>query len=288
VNEDRMTRRKFRFRAFIALMMLWSFVLETVSGVVLYIVPPGRIAHWTNWKLWGYTKDQWAAMHTIFGYVFLIFAVLHIYYNWKPIVNYVRLKLKAGLRMRTELLVSLVITLLVFIATVISLPPFSTVMDIGENFRNSWEESMREPFVPHAELMRFDEFVKQIGITEEQALHILETSGITVGDKKTIIKEIAEENGFAPSEIHDILIQSLSKEEKDKLSKGVEYQSKGGFGSKSLEQVASELNISVADALNILESKGITAKKSDLIRTIATKYGKRPIEIVNFLRNSKE
>jgi hypothetical protein len=288
LNEERMEKRKFRFRAFTALMMLWSFVLETVSGVVLYIVPPGRIAHWTNWKLWGYTKEQWAAMHTIFGYVFLIFAVLHIYYNWKPIVNYIRSKLKAGLRMRAELVVSLVITVLVFIATVISLPPFSTVMDIGENFKNSWEESQNEPFVPHAELMRFEEFIEQIGIHEEKALRVLEASGIIVKDRQTLIKEIAEENGVAPSEIHDLLIRSLSDEEKDKLTDAASRQSRGGFGMKSLEQVASELGLSAKDAIRILESKGIAAKKDDLIRSIATNSGKKPVDIVNFLRDTKE
>jgi hypothetical protein len=288
VTEDRMAKRKFSFRAFTALMMLWSFVLETVSGVVLYIVPPGRIANWTNWKLWGYTKHQWAAMHTIFGYVFLIFAVLHIYYNWKPIINYIRSKLKAGLRMRAELVTSLVITVLIFIATIISLPPFSTVMDIGENFKNSWEESQSEPFIPHAELMRFDEFVKQIRITEEQAIQVLEVSGITIRDRNAQILDIAEENGVAPSEIHDILIQSLSKEEKKRLNKAPEHQSKGGFGSKSLGQVAAELNISAEAAIQILESKGITATKDDLIRTIAASNEKRPIEIVNILKDTKE
>ena len=284
-----MEKRKFRFRAFTALMILWSFILETVSGVVLYIVPPGRIAHWTNWKLWGYTKDQWAAMHTIFGYVFLIFAVLHIYYNWKPILNYIRSKIKAGLRMRMELTISLVITILVFIATVISLPPFSTIMDIGENFKNSWEESKNEPFVPHAELMLFDEFVKRIGIPEEQAIQILKDVGITVKDRKTVINDIAEENDIAPSEIHDLLIKSLSKEKKDKLAKSSEHQTIGSrFGMKSLEQIAAELEMSVEDAVKILESSGITAKKDDQIKTIAEENGKRPYEIVNLLKDKKD
>ncbi|MGD9344217.1 MAG: DUF4405 domain-containing protein [Candidatus Aminicenantes bacterium] len=283
-----MEKRKFRFRSFTALMILWSFVLETVSGLVLYIVPPGRIAHWTNWKLWGYTKEEWAAIHTIFGYVFLIFALVHIYYNWKPILNYIRSKVKAGLRMRAELAVSLLITLVVFVATVVSLPPFSTVMDIGESFKNSWEESQNEPFVPHAELMRFDEFVEEIGISDEQAFQTLESAGITVRERKEIIKEIAEENGVAPSEIHDILVKSLSKEEKEKLLKTAKPQSRGGFGAMSLEQVAGEINMSVEDAIAILGSKGITAKKEDSIRTIAMNCGKRPFEIVNILRDAKK
>jgi signal transduction histidine kinase len=280
-----MKRRKFRFRAFTALMMLWSFVLETVSGVILYIVPPGRIAHWTNWKLWGFTKDQWGAMHTIFGYVFLIFAVLHIYYNWKPILSYIKAKVKLGLRIRMELAVSLLITLVVFFATIISIPPFSAVMDLGENFRNSWEESRNEPFVPHAELMSFEEFVKQIGIPDEQALQRLKNSGIEVKNRNALIKDIAKENEVAPSDIHDLLIKSLPREEKERMAEAVLHPSTGaGFGMKSLEQIAGELDMPVEDAINILKSREISAQKNDLIKDIAEKSGKRPFEIIEILR----
>ncbi len=48
-------KKQFKIRAFTAMMMLLSFVLETISGIVLYIVPPGRVANWTNWKIWGLT-----------------------------------------------------------------------------------------------------------------------------------------------------------------------------------------------------------------------------------------
>lgn len=48
------------------------------------------------------------------------------------------------------------------------------------------------------------------------------------------------------------------------------------------------LNISTEDAVNILESMGVTATKDDLIRTIATNGGKRPIAIVNILKDTKE
>ena len=161
-------------------------------------------------------------------------------------------------------------------------------MDIGENFKNSWDESRSEPFIPHAELMSFDEFVERIGIPEEQAFQTLKAAAITVNDRKRIIKDIAEANDVAPSEIHDLLIEFLSKEEKDELAQTAKPQSRGGFGAMSLEQVAGELGMSVEDAIAILGSKGIASKKSDLIKTIATNNGKRPFEIVNLLRDAKK
>ena len=175
-----MTEKKktFKVRAFTAMMMLWSFILETVSGIVLYIVPPGRVANWTDWKLWGLTKHGWGAVHTILGYVFLLFAVLHIYYNWKPITNYIRRKVHSGLRMRAEMTVSIVVTLVITVLTVASIPPFSSVMDLGESLKNSWEESENEPFIPHAELLTLQEFSRQVEISLEETLAILKGQGI--------------------------------------------------------------------------------------------------------------
>ncbi|MBE0460642.1 MAG: DUF4405 domain-containing protein, partial [Candidatus Aminicenantes bacterium] len=69
-----MGRGILKFRAFISLSILWSFLVEAISGIVLYITPVGRVANWTNWKFLGLTKQNWEAIHTIFGYVFLLFA----------------------------------------------------------------------------------------------------------------------------------------------------------------------------------------------------------------------
>ena len=287
IQELEMKKDKFKFRAFTALIVLWSFVVENVTGIVLYIVPPGRIAHWTNWKLWGFTKEQWAALHTIFGYVFLIFAVIHIYYNWKPIMNYLKQKIKSGLRMRKELAVSLVITILVFVATAVSLPPFSTVMDFGEKMKNSWEESRQEPFVPHAELMSFEEFIGQVGISKERAIKIFEDNGINIRATSDLIRDIAKDNDTSPAALYEILKSELptpDRERLDDLTSQKKQPSGGGYGWKTLENLAQELNIPVPDIMDFLQSQGIDAKKDDVIRNVAEKHGLKAYELVDMIR----
>lgn len=286
-----MRKNRFKFRAFTALIILWSFIVENVTGIVLYIVPPGRIAHWTNWKLWGFTKEQWAALHTIFGYIFLIFAVIHIYYNWKAILNYIKQKIKAGLRMRMELAVSLILTILVFIATAISIPPFSTVMDFGEKMKNSWEESRQEPFVPHAELMSFDEFTQQIGISKHRALEIFENKGIAVQDTNNLMKDIAADNNTSPVALYEILKSELpadAKEKFDSLTTQKKQPMGGGYGWKTLENLALELDIPIQDIMEFLQSKGIEAKKDEVIRNVAEKHDLKAFELVDMIRKLKE
>ena len=286
-----MKKIKFKFRAFTALMVLWSFIVENVTGIVLYIVPPGRIAHWTNWKLWGFTKEQWGALHTIFGYLFLIFAVIHIYYNWKAIMNYIKQKIKAGLRMRVELGISLVLIILVFVATAISLPPFSTVMDFGTKMKNSWEESRQEPFIPHAESMNIEEFAKQIGMPMERAEKILKNNGIRVRDTSSTIQDIAKDNNTSPVALYEILKTELPSEEKKKLediTTSKKQGAGGGYGWKTLENLAQELDIPIQDIMEFLQSKGIDAKKDEVIRNVADKNGLKAYELVDMIQKIKE
>ena len=286
-----MKKVKFKFRAFTALIVLWSFIVENVTGIVLYIVPPGRIAHWTNWKLWGFTKEQWGALHTIFGYLFLIFAVIHIYYNWKAIMNYIKQKIKAGLRMRVELGISLVLIILVFVATAISLPPFSTVMDFGTKMKNSWEESRQEPFIPHAESMNIEEFAKQIGMPMERAEKILKNNGINVRDTSSTIQDIAIDNNTSPVALYEILKTELPSEEKKKLEDITTLKKQGaggGYGWKTLENLAQELDIPIQDIMEFLQSKGIDAKKDEVIRNVADKNGLKAYELVDMIQKIKQ
>lgn len=280
---------KFKFRAFTALMMFWSFILETVSGVILYIVPPGRVANWTDWKLWGLTKHQWAATHTILGYVFLVFALLHIYYNWKAITNYLKRKVKTATKMRVEFSASFLLTVLFTCATLLSIPPFGSIMDFGEKIKNSWEDNQNQPFAPHSELLSFDKFLEEIDISNETALEIFKLNGIKIKDQNMLIKDIAAENKISPAKLYSILESALPSEDTEKVRKITSEKSFSGrgYGWKTIEDIAHEINIPANHVLNILRSKGIDAKKEDVIRNIATKYDKKVIEIVEMLRNKQ-
>lgn len=284
-------RKQFKIRAFTAMMMLWSFILETISGIVLYFVPPGRVANWTNWKLWGLTKQGWGAVHTILGYVFLIFALLHIYFNWKPILSYIKQKIRGGLRMRTEMTISVVVTLLITGLTIASIPPFSSIMDLGEFLKNSWEDNRSQPFVPHAELLTLHEFTRQVDIPLDEALRILQAKGVEVDDPGAEVADIAAKNSISPAQIYAFLSSGLSVEAKQKVDSRVAgTQGRGagagggGFGWKTIEQIAVELNVPIEKVMAILKEAGIDAKKTDIIRDAAEKNDRRALDLVNLIK----
>lgn len=54
-----MSERPFHTRGFISLLTFASFILMSVTGIVLYTAPQGRIAYWVAWTFWGLEKPQW-------------------------------------------------------------------------------------------------------------------------------------------------------------------------------------------------------------------------------------
>ena len=82
------SEKPFRLRNFISLLITFSGLVMIVSGLVLYVVPEGRVAYWTNWKLFGLTKTAWGSVHTNLSFVFFIALFFHLYYNWRVLKAY--------------------------------------------------------------------------------------------------------------------------------------------------------------------------------------------------------
>jgi len=77
-----------KLRKITSLTMFLSFLLLIVTSIVLYVVPHGRIAYWSDWRFMGLTKTLWGDVHINLGVLFLVSGLLHLYYNWKPMVTY--------------------------------------------------------------------------------------------------------------------------------------------------------------------------------------------------------
>ena len=115
-------------RRIASLTALLSFIILFITIVVLYIVPQGRVAYWADWKLWGLTKTDWGNIHINHGLLFLIALFLHIYYNWKPLINYLKDKARSLKVFTPEFNAELVVTITFTVGTYLMVPPFSWVM----------------------------------------------------------------------------------------------------------------------------------------------------------------
>jgi hypothetical protein len=181
------------------------------TGIVLYIVPHGRIARWMDWHLFGLDKTQYQALHTTSMILFLAFGILHIYYNWKPIVNYMKNSTQKISFTKKEFLIALFLNLFFVVGTLFQIQPFKGFLDLGESIKSSWAEKINDNEVkimpPPERLNRrtLRELSDMGNIDLNKAVKILEARGLDNIDPETRIKEISEQLNMDKTEVYKLL-----------------------------------------------------------------------------------
>ena len=66
-----------KIRRITSLTALFAFIVMTFTSVILYIVPHGRIAYWSDWHLFGLSKKEWGSINNL-GLFFLLSLFLHL------------------------------------------------------------------------------------------------------------------------------------------------------------------------------------------------------------------
>ncbi len=196
---------KWQSRSFVSFLLVWSFIIMSISGVILYITPHGRVAYWVNWRFLGLTKDGWTAVHTIVGYVFIVASAIHLIYNFRVLTSYLKRKAQAGGRHVPELLISLLFIVIVTGATIGDVQPFSTIMNWGESLKESWAVSDNDPPIPHAELMTIQEFSNNMGLQVEAVTNTLSNHGFHILNPDETLKSISDRYNVSPADIYKII-----------------------------------------------------------------------------------
>ena len=81
--------RRFRSRAFVALLMLLAMACLAVTGLGLHDVSEGG-QH--GRLLIGMSRHDWMSVHVALGIVLVAASMWHIVYNWRALWRYVRPK----------------------------------------------------------------------------------------------------------------------------------------------------------------------------------------------------
>ncbi len=255
-------KKSFRWRVFISFGLFIALFMMLVSGVILYISPPGRVANWTDWRLIGLTKTGWRNQHLIFGFAFTLLSLFHLFLvNWKAFLCYLKTKTAEGVRPPTELLAILLFSSFFGVGTYYGLEPFSAIIQFGNRISSSWEVQEKRAPIPHAELMTLTELSQQPGMGgDPEALKAkLEKAGLIVASSKETLAAIAEANGMAAERVYEM----LAPEEQGKSKLGGK-----GFGRRTLQQIADESGVSATSLQLALRQKGIEAKTDTPLKTI--------------------
>lgn len=289
--------KKFSWRAFISFGLMYVMVILLVSGIMLYVAPPGRYAHWENWTIWGLSKDEWQSFHTVFSIGFIILSVFHLFsVNWKAFVSYFRTRQQSGFNKKKEFAFSTLLVLVFFFGTFFSLAPFKNVMELGDKVGRSWEEKGQRAPVPHAELLTLSELASQLKLgSTDELVEKLEEHNIKFDNVEVqTLQEIAANNATTPAKLYALLAEK-SEVSRENVRQGLgQGNGKGqgagqglgqgsghgsrqgtgagagaGVGRKTLEECAREWDKNVDDLVQILQNNNIEATKNQTLRSIA-------------------
>ena len=191
---------KSSLRKYISVGLALSFLLILVSGTVLYIAPPGAVARWINWIMLGLSRAQWETQHTLFSYLFILFALVHLFLiNWKTFISYLIRRISFDRKSRRESWLALITILGIFFMTLFELPPVITVMDIGNRISAKWEENIGSPPAPGIEDIELDELADRFFESDsDSVMEQIRSAGYKASDPRQSLKEVAKENDVAP------------------------------------------------------------------------------------------
>ncbi|MFT7823267.1 MAG: DUF4405 domain-containing protein [Sulfurimonas sp.] len=264
----------------VSLTLAFSLLVMGSTGIMLYIVPKGKVAYWANWKMFGLTKTQYGDIHITSMILFMVMAVWHIYYNWKPLTSYLKNSAREITLLKKELLIAFSVNLFFVAGTLMGIQPLQTVLDINENIKTYWEDQYGSPPYGHAEESSLQSFAQRIGVSIEKATLLLKKNGITVTNNSQTLLQIAEQNSISPKIIYESL--------KSKSNAGAPTVSEVSFlGRRALEELAAMKKINLEKSLILLKEKGFDATPQSRMREAANALGTTPYALYKQLKKLK-
>ncbi len=307
-------------KGFASLLTTFSFIVMSMSGVLLFIVPQGRIAEWTDWRMLGLSKSQWGDIHITISLMFLLAGAWHIWLNWRTLLNYFTAKRETGLMMARELIISGVVTMFVIVGAVYQVPPLSYVLTLNNAIKQAWiVDKDHEPPMGHAELLTMPSFAKKLQMDLNQVTDTLKAKGITFKDTESLAV-IATNHGTTPVRLYQLIkllegsavasvaaaappgavetprrqsaVPPASSAAPSAAPTGrpvytddlVDERFEGrGLGRKTLAMLADEIGFDLAKAKDKLAARNLVMKDDETLKDAAARAGMAPMEILKII-----
>ncbi|MCP4148046.1 MAG: DUF4405 domain-containing protein [bacterium] len=210
-HKHKTSHREFHYRSFVSFFIFFNFIVMTLTGLILYITPPGRIARWTAWVFLGMSKDQLEGIHTVSSILFFAAALFHIFlYNRRIFWSYIKKQTSELKKLRRrcvrEFTLALVLSVLIFIGSLIPFSPFSDIIDIGDDLKKSWGDSSMEAPVSGAEKLSLKEVSERLIKRDvSEVITQLRADSLKVENESQTLKEISRNNNLSPAELYEII-----------------------------------------------------------------------------------
>jgi hypothetical protein len=284
MEDSKPKKQGFYTRGFTTFVIVMTFLTLLTSGTILFFSPRGRVANWTDWAVLGASKEQWASVHYTAATLFLIIAALHIFFNWKVLLGYLRLKRVEGIRLKKELIAALVVSALFIAGPLIGFPPFGNFINTHEDIKDYWDRvtEQKQAPIPHAEDMPLTELAALVDMPVEDLVTSLREKGLVIDSSSMTLVDLARGTGLAPSDIYALVVPREKH-----VEESVPHESTGrGLGRMTVEQFCESEGLSTQAVIAALRQRGLEATPSSSLRQLAQSQQMRPGELVSLIRQS--
>lgn len=284
-----MAQQKIHTRGLTSFFTLFGFGIMSVTGLVLYIVPAGRVAYWVNWELLGMTKTEWGNIHILSSLLFIAAGAFHTYFNWKPLMNYFKNRITSGIRLRKELLIASAVSILVIISSLYPVPPLNYLLDLNIFIKDTWvTQDAYEPPFGHAEMLSLKVFTKKMEIDLGLAEAELKAQGVQFDSAQETLEDISERNDISPMDLYLIIKKFEPSVDPEQLKtytpEGVELEFSGtGIGNQSLQSMCEKTGIDLSVAIERLKRNGIGADADETIKKMAEERELNSLDILKVI-----
>ena len=275
-----------KLRKITSLTAALAFILMLITSIILYIVPQGRVAYWADWRLWGLTKTDWGNLHINLGLLFLIALGLHIYYNWKPLLSYLKDKARKMKVLTAEFNTALVIVVAFMLGTYFLVPPFGWMMSLNDYFKDIGAEKYGEPPYGHAELSSLKTFTKKMNLDLGKSLELLEKAGYPVDKSETTISAIGRQYKVPPRTIYETIKPAqISTTQNADLEKKLPESPPPGTGNLTLADFCTQYKLNMKLVVRELKKQNVEATEVLTLKEIAAKNNTNPIDLYEQIKS---
>ena len=188
-----------------------SGIVVLVSSTVLYLGPPGHIGHFSDWNILGLNKHYWGALHLNSGILFCLAMVLHSYFNWRPLLSYVKKNKKSSTKSIMPLITSLVLTLFVCFGSYFDISPMKQIMGYARGMRMDAVKHYGSPPYGYSTKYPIAVISGYMGWDVVESLQTLKKKGIDVQSPQQPLKEVAANNNTTIGHLLDIMSSQKEK-----------------------------------------------------------------------------
>ena len=206
-----MAKNSFRWRAFVSLLLLLSFLLSALSGVILFLRPEGSLAAWSGWSALGLDKKDWEELHAVAIVFFLACSLCHLAWNWRALLAYCRRKKEEtasvlrGPGGGRELVAALLLSGLVLAAALCRWPPARWIAGLRAGFKSGAGIVAVRPPAADVERLTMAELCPLLGMDEPRLLAVARAAGIRVENSAQTLAAVARVNGLSPEKVYAAL-----------------------------------------------------------------------------------